>query len=669
MLHTAAAKARLKAPGATARIARARPGPARRLVAASQSATRRGVRAFASAATQPAEPALPPLPVPRRARLPPPAAAPVLEVLEETGGVLRDDVGGASAWYERVEAAAIDLAQPRRGRIAVIGDALSAPRDVVSALLQDPLANSSAVRAALLERYTGAADDALTISHGAPLRSEGALVCPSSWLQSSGYEILELTPRRAYESTTTQLLGADAALVVLDPYRLASPRALSDLLPVLSTRPVHFAINGALPPSMTEAAVADSLRQALAAAGVTPASISFVDSAAALSALDALASALESPEHSAASFEAFQSAFLRSRIGPLQSSLSAALRRVPDPQIATARATARLALDYVAAIIEADETTTRAAADVVARLRKQVAAGLDRAKVGSVVSRDLASAEVDGGVTHGLNAARRALEARFQSRLSWLGLLARLRVDDVGAEIGSFVDSSFGRDIEQQLVFEAGQLLQLQHTFSTAADQTVRQLAIGKPTPSTSNSSSSADRPGHPFTSPLLLNHLRSLSVSIPPVVPTSLLAPLTARRAQIATTLVPVLQARAQRAAAATYGAALAGAAASWAATVPLELASAYTATGVAALTALAGVAAGQALWARAQRRFWADWGRVARLLNEDIARQRDNVVRALVVAKPGMAADGLGELVRKREVRLGELRARVDGLKVRVR
>jgi hypothetical protein len=268
------------------------------------------------------------------------------------------------------------------------------------------------------------------------------------------------------------------------------------------------------------------------------------------------------------------------------------------------------------------------------------------------------SGVVDGSVDASVRTNKHDLEQLFKGRLSWLGILTRLRVDDVNGDIGGYIARNFARDIEQQLVFEAGQLAQLQSQLGKQSDKTAHTLT-----------SASSNRAGHPFSSPLLLNHLASLALSIPPVTPTSLLPPVATRRAQLVNTAVPRLQVTAQRALGSSVVLALAGSAGAWTAFAPpLSMISGATAVGLGALAVVSSLALGQAWWAKGQRRFWKDWNRVTAMLKDDLSANFDSTVDKLVLARPRVTADGLQELVRKREERLNGLEHRIVTLEEHV-
>lgn len=107
-------------------------------------------------------------------------AARLESLVREINKTIQQDVGGNDAWSRRLERVVLDLAVPRRRRIggaccrsskqrvhadeSVIGDQLAMPDSLVSALLQDPISESSASRDALLSRPQSATGSAFEIS-------------------------------------------------------------------------------------------------------------------------------------------------------------------------------------------------------------------------------------------------------------------------------------------------------------------------------------------------------------------------------------------------------------------------------------------------------------------------------------------------------------------------
>ncbi|OCF42512.1 hypothetical protein I317_03628 [Kwoniella heveanensis CBS 569] len=596
----------------------------------------------------------------------------VVPFLMDIKAVLENEIGGDDVWSRRVDAAITDLQAQRNGRLAVIGDSLAAPRDVVSALLEDPLADSEIGRRALLSRHEDANIDIFQISQGiVPRRDAESLVISSSWLLNTGYDVIEINTKETDQIIST-LLRTDSLLVVIDPIRLTNTPQMSSILPsILSRVNVHFAINGHLPPNTTPAAVEATLREQLAKvqqshpnSNFPSPSVSFVDAQSALEALDALAAGLQDhgPASSSAktrAFEVFQNQFLASRIGPLQSTLTSSLKADSHPQLSTARQVASLAVAHIEDIIASDRDIVREASHTVTELRRSAQHGATKARHLSVASRGIEGGLVEGGVAHEMAKVKAGLEERFAGRLTWLSLVGRARVDDVASELGTYLGTRFGVDLERQIIFETGQLSQLQSSLDMTSDQTIRKLSHPSHTPSST----------HPFTSPLLLNHLSTLSLSIPPLTPTTLLTPILTRREQLLAQSVPRLQASAQRALLTTYSTALLSMSLSWMSYVPpLTLTSAPTAVGLGLLGVVASLAWGQRMWGKAQKKFWKDWTRITGMMKGDLETRFNTALQTQVLTKPLSAAEGLEKLIEKRNTRLDQLQDKVDQLSRRL-
>lgn len=149
-------------------------------------------------------------------------------------------------------------------------------------------------------------------------------------------------------------------------------------------------------------------------------------------------------------------------------------------------------------------------------------------------------------------------------------------------------------------------------------------------------------------------------------VTPTTLVHPVQARRAQLLTSSVPALQQRAMAASLTAWSTTFLSASASWTACVPLELVSGPTATALGLLGTTASLRWAVGRWARAQRRFWQDWERVERGLEDDLARDLEDVVKGRVVRKAVVGAEGLEALAKRRMERVDvveEALARVTG------
>lgn len=228
-----------------------------------------------------------------------------------------------------------------------------------------------------------------------------------------------------------------------------------------------------------------------------------------------------------------------------------------------------------------------------------------------------------------------------------------------------------------QIIFETGQLSRLQSEIDKQADDALRRLSAV---------STSSDP--HPLSSPILRNHLSTLSLAIPSFTPETLLAPLDRRRHQLVDVSVGYLQRAARNTALLTTGLGLGGVFASWWLYVPpVAFISAPTAVGLGLLSVVATVALGQRRWNKAQQMFWKEWSRSTGMLRGDLqvghshshSRRFEycthgqdafkSVMDTRVVVKSNAAAEGLEQLISRRRERIRAVENRLNELDRRVR
>lgn len=125
----------------------------------------------------------------------------------------------------------------------------------------------------------------------------------------------------------------------------------------------------------------------------------------------------------------------------------------------TSISTLSAALDEALAAISTKMHEADSVLRIARSLRKQADEGISKAEHASTVSRHLEGGLVQGSVDASAEQTRRALEQLFEGRLSWLGLIMGLRVDDVESELGAEIARAFS-DVQQQvcdfLVFDCG---------------------------------------------------------------------------------------------------------------------------------------------------------------------------------------------------------------------
>lgn len=125
-----------------------------------------------------------------------------------------------------------------------------------------------------------------------------------------------------------------------------------------------------------------------------------------------------------------------------------------------------------------------------------------------------------------------------------------------------------------------------------------------------------------------------------------------------------------AQRALLTSLGSSTIALAASWFCYVPpLAILSGPTAIGIGLLSIVGSAALGQRRWLKAQRTFWADWARITDMLRGDLQTLLDETITTNLLAKPLAAADGLKDIINRRERKLDDLQVKVARLRRRTR
>lgn len=275
-----------------------------------------------------------------------------------------------------------------------------------------------------------------------------SLGLPLSWLEQAECEMLEISAEDP-ESITTAALEADHIVLVIDPIRLLDTRTATALRsPLASGRPATVVVNGPLPQSTS----VESIRQIIVTiVGNTP-DIFFTNSSLSLQAFAALSEGLQradaSPSNRSRAFEIFQHTYLKSNMGQLQSNLSTTASA--DFQSSTAVSTLSMALDHIKTTLATDRHSLNDARQVITDLRRSSRQATSHAENISVINRGIEGGRIEGGVDEELRRARHDIQQMFDGKLSWLGLVGRLRVDDVGSEMGAYVSQQFGVELERQ---------------------------------------------------------------------------------------------------------------------------------------------------------------------------------------------------------------------------
>jgi hypothetical protein len=274
---------------------------------------------------------------------------------------------------------------------------------------------------------------------------------PLSWLEQTSSELTELSADDT-ESSFTAALAADHIVLVVDPIQLLTTDIATSLKPLLaSERPVTVVVNGPLPQSTSF----ESIREKISAqVGLgNAAEILFTDSSLSLQAFAALSEGLQrtdaSPSSRSKAFEVFQHAYLKSNVGRLQSTLSNPTTESFQTQ--TAISTLKIAVEYIKNTLTSDRQALTDGWETVRSLRRKSRQAITHAKNISVISRGIEGGRIEGGVDEELRRARHDIQQMFDGKLSWLGLVGRLRVDDVGSVMAAYVAQEFGRELERQV--------------------------------------------------------------------------------------------------------------------------------------------------------------------------------------------------------------------------
>lgn len=248
----------------------------------------------------------------------------------------------------------------------------------------------------------------------------------------------------------SNLLRADLLLLVVDPIRLLNTPHLECIgRSLVRRKSTHIAVNGHLPSSCTHAEIEARLRDQCRqfAPGSSVPAISFVNSSTAWSAQTLLMGALQSQQESSASrtlaFEKFQTEFLASRLGQLQSSVAETISRQQPSSRQTAVVTTQLALDYIHETVTRDRHTIREATKAVERLGDAT---------DGIVSRANSLIRDENSSAHAMSpdpfaGARSRVLHDLRSRLSFFNLIALGRADDVRPILDRAVESDADSDV------------------------------------------------------------------------------------------------------------------------------------------------------------------------------------------------------------------------------
>ncbi|KAJ9092950.1 hypothetical protein QFC19_008548 [Naganishia cerealis] len=597
--------------------------------------------------------------------------------------LLESEVGGDEEWSRRVQQAIRRLdegSSSGRARVAVYSDSPSgtnAAASVVTSLLLDPFAEDEPTRRAIAQRHAEPHAGAEYVIRYAEntTREIDSLACNSPWLRDASIDLVEV-------------LYSDAVVLVLDPIRLLDTPHLAEIVKELEHKPrVVFLVDGDVPGSLvpdTEGVdpleharrkVQERVREQLdslwkrgyAAAEhgreeQIPRSL-FINSEKGISAIHSLRrvisatattpatttpGTLPSEDGERRAFDEFQERYIASNLGGVSQSLLADIRTltVIGGPTQTATHVLRRSLAYIEAVL-----TTLTAQSL--SVRREASALRDAAEDEERDIRLAAESTWRRSLTGEMERTRDAVQRVLSDRFGGWRVITG-RVERVEEEVAGQVVAHWGYAVTQQLAFDTGRLDQIHRYLSEKTDTLLRSFAA-PPSHSSTVVPSTA-----PFYSPVLINSLSQLEQTHP-ITPALLTAPIHARRAQLLSFVVPLLQKRAYTTAWTAWSVAFASSSLSWTACVPLDLLSPATSLGMGLLGSVAAARWAVGAWLKAQKKFWADWQRVEQGLEHDLGKHLDEVVKARVLAKAIAGADGLDALVKKRMARVDEVDEKV--------
>jgi hypothetical protein len=108
-------------------------------------------------------------------------------------------------------------------------------------------------------------------------------------------------------------------------------------------------------------------------------------------------------------------------------------------------------VNHIKSTLAADRQALIEGWQTVRDLRRKSRQAISHAKNISVINRGIEGGRIEGGVDEELRRARHDIQQMFDGKLSWLGLVGRLRVDDVGSVIAAYVSQEFGKELERQV--------------------------------------------------------------------------------------------------------------------------------------------------------------------------------------------------------------------------
>ncbi|KAG8763778.1 hypothetical protein FRC11_012781 [Ceratobasidium sp. 423] len=497
-------------------------------------------------------------------------------------------------WERRAQDALNELeaGRSRPLRVAVWGDELTGASEIVTGLLDDPLSDDVVQRNLLRQRWSSVSrNGVIRIRKGDATSWDGRVLgIKSNWLQNINGEIIECRDH----NTLDTLLTCDHIILVTDNIRGLSAPGLQELLHGLAYAPSVSLI-------VTERA-----------SGVPAPIDEFGGSKPAVINPDLAIRGLDA--FTQGNVNQYQALLMASGLPQFAQAISSLYTKSNEPSSpsstaswAAVRTSTHIARVTFSACEAAIDRAQQSVTNTVAPLEPL------KAEISSV-SLDAIHSTLRGSTTvrEGIASVETRLKAAFR-RLPWYSLW--WRADEVSSVLG---DAVSWNSLNTQLSFHSGRLAcvreQMHHKAVTLA-----------------------------AASPLLNNQLAQIHARTP-IDPDALSSPLAQRTAQLFAPGGPVedVQRKAQAAVVATAVNIL-GSGALSAGLFAIGSISGGTAIGTGLLGSVASVRWMQSMWARSEKRWWADWSRVCAGLERDceanlsqvgveaLAAQRTETVSAL--------------------------------------
>ncbi|ETS61675.1 hypothetical protein PaG_04173 [Moesziomyces aphidis] len=581
-------------------------------------------------------------------------------------------------------------------RVALVGSSLSQTRQLVAAMIDEPLreVGSHQVHEAELISTALASlppSTAFTIRYapGPAQLSADTATLDRHWLQRANLHLTVLVDPEPSEATYDLVYDSEAAFFVTDDYALSrsahTPRSsdvnatpMHDLLCRFAAKPhIHLVVNAIL--GLDHARVVDGLEAATGpsvSALLLPNLIS-VRASDALAANAALRQALTKPDQPTDSvgvragastllWDDFSRHFQRSNVGSLIDVVQLLESRHGSEALFAQSAAFLLqhCLDEAMATVRRNQACLyqlhAVTAEASAREQATLKQSLERiwppatAYTGQLASEDVhvwrpAAPGSNSAVDVAMRQTDESIEATFDSKLQWWKLV--WKVDDLRKELEAAC-ANFAASLESDLAYESGRLATLQKEHVHAADELLHQF----------RRIASELGPGIPAVSrdvALLSNEAEAGRSSLRTIEPSTLMEPIARRRAQLLQVGGPIDElATKSRRLAVTSSAAVAVTAAGVGSASVLGASLDATAASLA-LDPSTGLGLGlltltlvgwrmQGQYNKYRRHFRRDWQRFSEGLDQDLKRNFEAVLRNNILGPSTLASQRIATLTR---------------------